>query len=173
MQQFRDDGQHSFEMRRPARTFELAAERTRKDGRPRTRWIHVGSRGREDKLDSLRTQQFHVRVERPRVRIQVFTGTELQRVDEDRHDDHRTRPLCLAHEMDVSGMQRPHGRHQGHRLPYGPKSFRHRVHHHRVVVDGRFTRLEATCQRHRSPFRKSRSSAEAPTRCADRRDNAR
>jgi hypothetical protein len=53
-------------------------------------------------LDALLGKQPHVSVEGARVGIEVLTGAELQRVDEDRHHDHRSgHPLGGAHQSQV------------------------------------------------------------------------
>ena len=115
LQQLQHHREHAGEMCWADGTFEFATEWTRVNGGARTVGIHHGRSGGEHHFDALIGKQLHVSVEGARVGIEVLTGAELQRVDEDRHHDHRSgHPLGGAHQGQVPVVQRTHGGNQHH-----------------------------------------------------------
>ena len=56
-------------------------------------------------------------VDRSRVGVEVVAAVELQRVDEDRHDDDIGVSAGLVDQRQVAGVQRAHRRHQHDALP--------------------------------------------------------
>ena len=90
----------------PSRTLPSSAGR---DAHPRhPAGIHLVTLRREDHLHPHARQERDVRVERPRVRLVVLAGAELERVDEDRHDDLVGELACGAHQLEVPLVERPH-----------------------------------------------------------------
>jgi len=82
-------------------------------------------------VDSGFTQHREVRLDRPRVALEVLARAELQRVDEDADDDPRRVRASGRYQAHVPGVKRAHSRHQADRLaghvPFagkGPHLFR-------------------------------------------------
>ena len=89
----------------------------RHDRGARPKGIHVVDGWREHQFHTGGTQQLDVVVERPRVGVEIFVLAELQRVHEDRDDDHHVADaLGGVDQLQVTGMQRTHRRYQCHAL---------------------------------------------------------
>ena len=115
LQQLEHDRQHAGEMGGPGRALEFGGQRTRLHRGAQTVGIHRRGRRGEHDLDTFVAQQRQVVIEGPRVGVEIFAGTELQRVDEDRHHDHRAgHSFGGTHQRQVPVVQRAHGRHQHH-----------------------------------------------------------
>ena len=82
------------------------------DGDRRGSRIHV-LRGRgPHEVRSHRFERVHVRLQGSRIGVEVLSGSELGRVDEDRDDDVVGERVGLSHELQVSGVQGTHGHHE-------------------------------------------------------------
>ena len=115
LQQLEHHGQHAGEMGGPRSTLEFGSERTRMYGGSRAVGIHRRSAWRESYFNPFAAQQRQVGVDDPRVGVEILVGSELQRVDEDRHHNHRAgHPFGRPHEGEVSVVQSAHRRHQHH-----------------------------------------------------------
>ena len=69
----------------------------------------------EDDVDSFGIAGAQVVVERPWVVIEVAAFAELERIDEDRHDDGVSELSCSSDQLEVTAMQRSHRRDQRNR----------------------------------------------------------
>ena len=79
--------------------------------------IHRLGGRRPDHVDLLRAQCGNVGGEGARIGAEIFMGSKLRRVDEDRHHDAPRAPARLAHQFQMAGVQRAHGRDQRDGLP--------------------------------------------------------
>jgi hypothetical protein len=77
-------------------------------------WVHDPDTRREQQIGALFLEHLGIARQRARIAVEVFTGTKLQRVDEDTHHH----PVGqLAGDLDqrqMAGVQIAHGRHEGH-----------------------------------------------------------
>ncbi len=74
--------------------------------------IDLNRRRREHDIDAKVAAQCHVGVNRPRIARQIVLIVELQRIDEDRNDDHAAVAARLSDQRGMSGMQGAHGGHE-------------------------------------------------------------
>src|SRR5205823_6671012 len=83
--------------------------------------VHVfPGRGEQEVHSPLRGEP-RVIVEGTWVPIEIFTGPELERIDEDAHDDRVGHALCCVDKFEVTFVQGAHGRHEGNAPPLRPK----------------------------------------------------
>ena len=100
------------EMRGTRLSFEDARDGSGIDGDRRGSRIHV-LRGRgPHEVRSHRFERVHVRLQGSRIGVEVLSGSELGRVDEDRDDDVVGERVGLSHELQVPGVQGTHGHHE-------------------------------------------------------------
>ena len=78
--------------------------------------IQLGDGRREHEIDAFGAAGRQITAEVARVAVEVFVGTELQRVDEDRHDDELAIGPRRRHERAVTRMQKAHGGHESDAL---------------------------------------------------------
>ena len=86
--------------------------------------VHLLVAWSEDDADALVSADGHVGPERARVTVQVFAGSELQRVDEHGNHDRSVPARDLAstpEQSPVPVVQRAHGRYQDHRRTAGSR----------------------------------------------------
>ena len=114
-QQFGDDGRHAVEVPRPCSSFQCLgqARHLHRGGEPVR--IHRRCRRDEDDVDCFGIASAQIVVERPRVVLEVALFTELERIDEDRHDDGIREPPSSADQLEMTAMERPHRRNEGNR----------------------------------------------------------
>ena len=100
------------EMRGTSLSFEDTRDGSGIDGDRRGSRIHV-LRGRgPHEVRSHSFERVHVRLQGSRIGVEVLSGSELGRVDEDRDDDVVGERVGLSHELQVSGVQGTHGHHE-------------------------------------------------------------
>ena len=129
--------------------------------RPGSTWvwkpvgIHRGRGRRVHRVDAGGSARFDVVVDRSRVAVEVVAAVELQRVDEDRHDDDVASSAGLLDQRQVAGVQRTHRRHAADSTPLGaslPGSTRASSRGSRQIsmeraFSGSCGRRRATCRR--------------------------
>lgn len=127
VEQLADDGEHPVEVAGPGLALQDGAERA---GRDAHAGVAVGVddvRGRrEHDVDAGIGADGHVGVEGPRIAGEVFLGSELERIEEDRDDDVVVLGPSPAHELGVPVVQGAHGHDDGdisagEGLPRGPQ----------------------------------------------------
>ena len=122
--------------------------------------VHVGGGRRERHLDPFGAQHRQVVVEGTRIGVEVLAGTELQRIDEDRHHDHRTLyPLGRPDQGQMTVVQGAHRRHQHDPSPGVPQRAGHVGDIARAGVDVEFTGGELRRLTHRHDCPASASTA--------------
>ena len=104
-----DDREHAVEVPRPGLALEHVAERAGGDAHARVALgvDDVGGR-REDEVDASGRADLEVGVEGARVAREVLLGPELERVEEDRHDDVAVRLAGLVDQRRVPLVQGAH-----------------------------------------------------------------
>jgi hypothetical protein len=108
VQQLADHGEDAVEVAWSRLPLEHVAERAgiHPDGGVAVR-VHLVGGGCEDQVDALALAELQVGVEGARVPRQVFARPELQRVEEQRHDDDGRTLAGLPHQGRVPLVQRP------------------------------------------------------------------
>ncbi len=117
VEQLGDDGEHPVEVLGPEGALQHVAHRPRGDPHLRLAARVDLGRGRgEDHVRAFLPGDLQIGLQGARVALQVLTGAELERVDEDRHHDltQRTHPVPgRAHQRGVALVQRTHGHDDG------------------------------------------------------------
>jgi hypothetical protein len=114
-QKLGDHGRHAVEVTRSCSAFECLgqARHLHRGGEPVR--IHRRCRRDEDDVDSFGIAGAQIVVERPWVVLEVALFTELERIDEDRHDDGVRESPSSANQLEMAAMERPHRRNEGNR----------------------------------------------------------
>ena len=84
----------------------------RHDARGETGWVHGFDRRRPNEIGLECSQRGDVGVEGSRIGREVLVWRELRRINEDRNDDTVGAALRQAHQRQMTGVQRAHGRHE-------------------------------------------------------------
>jgi len=105
---------HAFEMARAKSATKWLGERSHPHPRLLAWRVHLADRGHEDAGVAPCSELRAVALEGARITREVFAGPKLRRIDEDRHHYERGAPLGLGDERQVTGVERPHGRNEGH-----------------------------------------------------------
>ncbi|CKN81355.1 Uncharacterised protein [Mycobacterium tuberculosis] len=150
----------------PRAALEFGGQRTGLHGGAQTVGIHRRGSWRESDFHAFGPQLRQVVVRGAGIGVEIFPGTELHRVDEDRHDDDRSgHPLGRTHQREVAFVQRTHSRHQ-HHSPAGESQCATDIGDiPRCRVHIEFTGME---RRNRHAVKTSTTSAGACARCAVR-----
>jgi hypothetical protein len=115
-QELGDHGGHTVEVSRPCGAFHRLGQARHLHRRGKPVRIHRRRRRDEDSVDSFGVAGAQVVVERPGVVIEVALFTELERVDEDRHDDGISELPGGANQLEMTAVERSHRRDQGNRV---------------------------------------------------------
>lgn len=123
-EQFRNDRSDPGEVARTVSALERAGQLTRFDRGVEALGIHLCCSRCIDRVHPHLGAAPDIGLEGPRVPRQILRAVELQRVDEDRHDDHIGLLAGGGHELQMAVVQGSHGGDQGDRRTLGPMPMR-------------------------------------------------
>ena len=186
-EQLRDHGGHPVEVTRTRTSLHRFAQPIDVHGGGEPRRIHRRCRGGVHRVDAGGLARSEVVVERARVVVEVAVLTELQGIDEDRHQHSIGVLPGSIDQGEVSAVQRPHGGYESNRLTGETHGVRPGAHTGRCVDhDGHSTNatsqtpndLESAVRRthrhrgtpvhHRSWSRRRRRGHRRPRTCLQR-----
>ena len=112
IEQLQDDRAHAVEETGSECAVELVGDQRRLHTVGLGRRIHVVLVRREQDVDALALETCAVRVEAPRVAVEILVRTELQPIDEDARDDAVAVTARDAHQRQVALVEIAHRRHE-------------------------------------------------------------
>jgi hypothetical protein len=169
-QEFGDHRGHAVEVSRACSAFHCRGQARHPHGGGEPFRIHRRCRRDEDDVDALGVAGAQVVVEWPWVVIEVALFPELERIDEDRHDNCVRKLTCSANQLDVTAMQRPHRRDQSDRAAGRTGRIGPGAHGGRVVERGGHV---GDASARSVPDRRGRDQVDAVRRTAGRRSTRR
>lgn len=147
-EQFGDHGGDSVEVAGSRRAFHRVGQPADVHRGRESVWVHRRCRGHVHDADAGGSARLQVVVERPGVRVEVAPLTELQRVDEDRHDHLVGELPRRVDQFEMAAVERSHGGYERNGVARGAGCVRPGAHTgRRVDQDGHAVTLLAHVHR--------------------------
>jgi hypothetical protein len=124
VKELRHDGEDSLEMAGTATSLPLLGEDARVDRYDGWRRVHAVVGRRKEDVHASTLCQLRVFLEGTWVALEVLTGPELQRIDEDAHHHQISATLRFVNQGQMALVQRAHGRHERDPLSIQPRLVR-------------------------------------------------